>query len=121
MSPQRAFRRRRVALIGALAVLFQAVLFGWHNHPVPLAGRGPLPSVVAANGAAPLSPADAEDGCEICAALHHLSVSPIEFALLPMPTSDGSAPSVPARVLSVRTCQRGFHARAPPSGSDPIV
>jgi hypothetical protein len=113
-----ASARRPVALLGILAVLFQAILFGWHHHPLPLASRGSQSIAVAANGAVPLSPADAEDGCDICAALHHLSASPIEFVSLPLPTFVGSAVDFSAISFSVRPSECGFLARAPPRGSD---
>jgi hypothetical protein len=118
VSVQQAFRHRRIALLGLLAVLFQAILFGWHHHPVPLASRGAQAIAVAANSAVPLSPADAEDGCDICAALHHLSASPIEFVSLLLPTFVGSAAGFCAISFSVRPSERGFLARAPPRGSD---
>ena len=113
--------RRRVAFIGILAVLFQALLFGWHHHPIPLAGRGSQPIVTAADPAVPRSPVDAEDGCDICMALHHLSASPIEFASLPPPATLGSTIDLPAIVIGARVAEHGFHARAPPGGSDSVV
>ena len=118
MSARQAFRRRQVALLGVLAVLFQAVLFGWHSHPLPVASRGSQPVALAASGAAPLSPADAEDGCDICAALHHLSASPIEFVSLPIPRAIESAVDLAAAPFSVQPSNHGFRARAPPRGSD---
>ena len=117
MSTRQAFRRRQVALLGVLAVLLQAILFGWHSHPLPVAPRGSQPIALAANSAAPLSPADAEDDCDICAALHHLSASPIQFVSLPIPGAIGSAIDLRAVAFSVRASDRGFHARAPPRGS----
>ena len=114
-------RSRPFAVLGILAVLFQALLFGWHHHPVPLAGRGSQPIVAAADPAVPLSPADTEDGCDICAALHHLSASPIEFASLPLPADLGSTIDLPGIVIDARVAEQGFQARAPPRGSDPTV
>src|SRR5204862_219381 len=52
--------RRRVALLGIVAVLLQAILFGWHHHPLPLSSRGSPPAVTVANAALPLLPASAE-------------------------------------------------------------
>ena len=72
--------RRRVALLGIVAVLFQAVLFGWHHHELGPASRGSQPIVTVSNAALPLSPASAEDECDICMALHHLSASPGEVS-----------------------------------------
>lgn len=110
--------RRRVALLGIVTVLFQAILFGWHHHPLPLAGRGAQPVAVVSNPAAPISPADAEDGCDICMALHHFSASPVEFVFLPMPIVAASALRLPHLLLAARASERGFHARAPPPVSD---
>lgn len=118
MNAWQASARRRVALLGILAVLFQAILFGWHHHSVPIASHGSQAIAVAANSAVPLSSTDAEDGCDICAALHHLSASLIEFISLPIPRALGSAVDLLAISFSLRPSQRGFLARAPPRGSD---
>ena len=113
--------RRRLALLGILAVLFQAILFGWHHHPVPLSGSGSQPVASVANAALPLTPASAEDDCDICTALHHLSASPGEFVALPMPAIAASALRLPELLRIARVSERGFHARAPPPASDVSV
>jgi hypothetical protein len=46
-----------VALLGILAVLLQAVLFGWHHHALALGTPGGQPVATAASAAAPFSPA----------------------------------------------------------------
>jgi hypothetical protein len=124
VSVQQAFRHPRIALLGLLAVLFQAILFGWHHHPVPLASRGAQAIAVAANSAVPLSPADAEDGCDICAALHHLSASPIEFVSLLLPSlSDRQPVSALSRSAfgpPSAASWRARHLAAPTSTSEPI-
>jgi hypothetical protein len=106
--------RRRVALLGIIAVLFQAVLFGWHHHALGPASRGSQPVAAVSNPAAPLSPAGAEDDCDVCMALHHLSASPGEFVALPVPATAASALHLPELVRIARVSERGFHARAPP-------
>jgi hypothetical protein len=110
-----------VALLGILAVLLQAVLFGWHHHALALGTPDGQPVATAASAAAPFSPADVEDSCEICAALHHLSSSPVEFASLPAPPIARSAVRLPPAVRAGGTPDRGFHARAPPRAQHPCV
>ena len=105
--------RRWIALLGILAILFQAILFGWHHHQLAPSSHSAQP-VVHANETAPLSPATAEDDCDICAALHHLTGAPGEFAALPLPAAIAAVVHRQTRVLVDRTGERGFRARAPP-------
>jgi hypothetical protein len=106
-------RRRRIALLGAFAILFQALLFGWHSHPLLLAWHG-APAISAATNNAPVSPAGLADDCDICATLHHHGAAPIVFVALALP------PVTAARVYSfilalfARVPARAFQARAPP-------
>jgi len=100
------------ARLGLLAVLFQAILFGWHHHELP--PRGSLPTAVVENPAAPQQLADDQDVCEICRVLHHLTAASAEppLALPPLPAgriSRVDGPSAPTRPLAL-----AFHARAPP-------
>jgi hypothetical protein len=106
--------RRRVAWLGVLAVLIQAVLFGWHHHALALPTVGDQPFAAIANPASQPSPAAGEDGCEICAALHHLSTSPVEFASLSLPRIAAAAVHLPELVLVPEASGRAFRARAPP-------
>jgi hypothetical protein len=110
--------RRRVALLGVVAVLFQAILFGWHHHGLGPASRGSQSVVTVTNAVMPLSPASAEDDCDVCMALHHFSASPVEFVFLPMPIVAALALRLPHLLLAARASERGFHARAPPRVSD---
>jgi hypothetical protein len=101
------------ARLGLFAVLFQAILFGWHHHDLNFPGRLPMP--VVENPAAAPQVADDEDGCEICQVLHHLTAAPVEFpgvklfcALI--------AGSARGDAALVRNAAAGaFQARAPPS------
>jgi hypothetical protein len=105
--------RGRVTLIGIAAILFQALLFGWHHHGLDLgSGSGPAASLYDASR--PLSSAIAEDSCEICVALHHQIASPLAFAAPPIQPAIASALDRPVPVLLDWTAVRGFHARAPP-------
>lgn len=107
--------RRRIALLGVFAVLFQAVLLGWHHHPGHFAVDGQWPALSSADRTGPLVPATAEDECELCAALHYLTAAPGEFILAPspVPATVPPAPALTAWVDSSRAFP--FQARAPPS------
>ncbi|HWB48608.1 MAG TPA: hypothetical protein VG651_05825 [Stellaceae bacterium] len=101
------------ARLGLVAVLFQAILFGWHHHDLTFAGRLPAPAVE--NHSAAPQIADDEDGCEICQVLHHqIAVTP-DFPPAPTPSAiaagldAGDAPFIP------RSPALAFRARAPPS------
>ena len=105
--------RRRAALIGATAILFQALLFGWHHHGLRLAARGePITSLY--NDLRQMPAAVAEDSCEICAVLHHQNASPLAFAMPPTPSDIASAIDLPAPDFLDPANTRWFHARAPP-------
>jgi hypothetical protein len=106
--------RRRVARLAVFAVLFQAMLFGWHHHSLPAMARSAHPIVSLHHDALPLSPAAAEDGCEICIALHHLSASPLDFAAPPLPPIGTAVAYLPDQAFLDRAIDRAFHARAPP-------
>ena len=105
--------RRRVALLGCVAILFQAILFGWHHHELALLSPGTIPAAHG-EGSAPLSPATAEDECDICQALHNLRTAPGEVAWLPLPGGRTLEPAVPELVRQWPGIPSVFHARAPP-------
>jgi hypothetical protein len=105
--------RRRAALIGVVAILFQAILFGWHHHQLMPASYG-VPPAAHGEGGAPISPATAEDDCDICQVLHHLRTAPGEIASLPLPAGAASTPSLPELVRQGRGASSAFQARAPP-------
>ena len=105
--------RRRVALIGVAAVLFQAFLFGWHHHSLALPqNSGPTASLQSATQ--PLAPATAEELCEICAVLHQQSAAPPAFATPPAPCCTGVATHRSEADPIGRNDARIFQARAPP-------
>ena len=106
--------RGRVALIGVAAILFQALLFGWHHHGLAWAARGG-PAASFYDASRPLPTTVAEDNCEICAVLHHQSASPLAFVVPSTPPAFASVVDLPAPVLLDRANTRGFHARAPPA------
>jgi hypothetical protein len=105
--------RRRVALIGVVAMLLQAVLFGWHHHGAAVrAVSGPIASLH--NTTQPLAPAAAEELCEICAALHQQSAAPLAFTMPPRPVATIVAIDRPDAAPIGWADARGFDARAPP-------
>ena len=106
--------RRRVARLAVFAVLFQAMLFGWHHHSLPAMARSGHPILSLHNASLPLSPATAEDSCEICIALHHLSASSLDFAMPLLPPIGAAAAYLPDQAFPDRAIDRAFHARAPP-------
>ena len=114
MNPARIMAAR----LALLAVLFQAILFGWHHHDLTLPGRLSMP--VIENHSATPQIADDEDDCEICQVLHHLSAAPIEFAAVRPPCI------MVARLRQVHPASlhnataAAFHARAPPSSTAAI-
>lgn len=105
-------RRTRIAGLAVFAVLFQAVLFGWHHHDLHFARH--LPAPIVEHPALPPALADDADGCEICQVLHHLAAAPLEIFAAPLPHLIRSAASVESSVLRVSTLARAFLARGPP-------
>jgi hypothetical protein len=112
MSRGRGAARRLAARLGLFAVLFQAVLFGWHHHELNFAGR--LPAPIVENPAASPQVADDEDGCEICQVLHHLSAAPIDLVAAPPPLAVAVSSLAGSNAFVARGFARAFHARAPP-------
>ncbi|MBV9966646.1 MAG: hypothetical protein JO008_13225 [Alphaproteobacteria bacterium] len=104
--------RRRIALIGVAAILFQAILFGWHHHALAFSGTEPTASL--SNASQPPLPASTEDLCEICSILHHQSAAPLAFVTPAIPSSFEMAIKPPAAVLPKLAAKSGFRARAPP-------
>jgi hypothetical protein len=109
----KASRSKRAALLGVVAILFQAILFGWHHHELGSASHGTTPAIHG-EGSAPLSPATAEDDCDICQALHHLRTAPGEVASLPLPAGATPALVLLDLILQGQGFPRAFQARAPP-------
>jgi hypothetical protein len=112
MKKRRSTMRGLAVRLGLFAVLFQAVLFGWHHHDLNFSGC--LPTPVIENPTGPPQLADDADGCEICQVLHHLTAAPPDVPAAPPPpavatvsTSSDAAFIAFARALA-------FRARAPP-------
>jgi hypothetical protein len=105
--------RRLAGRLGLFAMLFQAILFGWHHHDLSFAGRSPVPVLV--NPSGPPQAADDEDGCEICQVLHHLTAAPADVAAAPPPLTLAAASISGDSDYIARTPALAFRARAPPS------
>jgi hypothetical protein len=112
MTTPRRDGQKLAARLGLFAVLFQAILFGWHHHDLIVAGRLPVPIVEKA----PVTPqvVDDEDGCEICQVLHHLTAAPVDAVSTAPPLTLAVATAAPETVFAVRGLPAGFRARAPP-------
>lgn len=104
--------------LGLFAVLFQAILFGWHHHALIVASRLPAP-VIEKPAAAPQAVDDA-DGCEICQVLHYLTAVPTHVAGALPPPAAGSVSIAGEAILLALTLGLAFHARAPPSSDAAI-
>jgi hypothetical protein len=109
-----ASRSKPAALLGIFAILFQAILFGWHHHDLAFAARGAPPALSApAVGSAGI-PAVGADECEICILLHHQATTPLAFMAAPMPVGTASVVYLTDLALPGRGSERVFQARAPP-------
>jgi hypothetical protein len=104
--------RRLAVRLGVFAVLFQAILFGWHHHDLHLAGR--LPAPILENPSATPQIADDADGCEICQVLHHLTAAPVDFAAAPPPLATAAGSVANDTEFVARNAALAFRARAPP-------
>jgi hypothetical protein len=112
MTHARGTAQHLAARLGFFAVLFQAILFGWHHHDLIVAGRLAMP--VMERPAATPQVIDDEDGCEICQVLHHLTAAPVDAVSTAPPLTLAVATAAPETVFAVRGLPAGFHARAPP-------
>ena len=108
----RFHRHTRIAGLAVFAVLFQAVLFGWHHHDLHFTRH--LPAPIVENLAPSSALADDADDCEICQVLHHLAATPLEIFAAPLPHLVEGAASVESGVFRVPTLVCAFLARGPP-------
>jgi hypothetical protein len=103
---------RITARLGVFAILFQAILFGWHHHD--LVSGSQKQQAVIHNSTPATHPVDDEDGCEICQVLHHQTAASSNAIVTPLPglaavASRAADPAFVARALAL-----AFRARAPP-------
>ena len=109
---RRSWSRRAAARLGVFAILFQAILFGWHHHDPVFAGRLPAPAVH--NAATQPQAGDDEDRCEICSVLHHLTAAPVELFAAPLPPPVAALTQFGNAVAIAKARALAFRARAPP-------
>ena len=109
---RRSRSRRAAARLGVFAILFQAILFGWHHHDLMFAGRLPAPAVH--NSATQPQAGDDEDRCEICSVLHHLTAAPVELFAAPLPPPVAALTQFGNAVAIAKARALAFRARAPP-------
>jgi len=107
--------RRGTACVGVFTLLFQAMLFAWHSHPLPVSPRNVAAAVSAfpatGHGASGLE----DDDCQICFALSHHSAAPIDF-LLPSPPREAASSATRVEENLARLARYlQFRSRAPPS------
>jgi hypothetical protein len=103
---------RIAARLGLFAILFQAILFGWHHHDLVFGSQ--QQHAVIHNSTAATHPVDDEDGCEICQVLHHQTAASSNATVTPLPglTVSPSIAADPAFVAHALAL--AFRARAPP-------
>ena len=112
MRRSRGTRPFRVKL-GLFAILFQAILFGWHHHELSVSGRLPFP-IVENHSTGSQAADDDADGCEICQVLHHLAAAPIDFSGPPPPLGFIAVSAGAQAASTAYGASAGFDARAPP-------
>lgn len=107
--------RRGGVLLGIFAVLLQAVLFAWHNHPLPLSPRNAAAVLAAAPAAGPEAPGRAHTDCQICFALaHHSAASPADFTAVSPPRHLLLRLAAIEAALAPAASYLLFRSRAPP-------
>jgi hypothetical protein len=103
---------RVAARLGLFAILFQAVLFGWHHHDLAFGSQ--KQQAVVHNNTAATHPVDDEDGCEICQVLHHQTTASSNAIVTPLPGLAAVASRATDPAFVARTFALAFRARAPP-------
>ena len=107
-------RRRGGALVGAFAILLQAVLFAWHNHPASFRVRSTGAVTTLEAPTSPVMPALADHDCEICFALSHHSAVPANLFVANPPEHTPLGGSRLVAVDSSPVPYILFQSRAPP-------
>lgn len=112
MRRARPVMRRATAIIASLAVLFQALVFAWHQHELPFASRGGPVLAHAAAGSG--MPASADRDCPICFAIAHHGAVPVAFYMPSLPDERALQQHPAATLGNLRTPYFLFRSRAPP-------
>lgn len=113
-SPPPECSRHGAAWLAVFAVLLQAILFGWHHHPLPLGAKQATPLLAVGAPDPAQAPAVGDQDCQICIGLHHFGAAPGEFVALAPPPPGEAAAAGETGILAGRFTP-GFRARAPPS------
>jgi hypothetical protein len=106
--------RREAAWLGVFAILLQAALFGWHNHPPPLASGGEPTLLAAAPASGHQIPVATDNDCQICFALGHQSAASVGFSAAPQPVGAALPPTAVGAVVAPLAPYLLFRSRAPP-------
>ena len=107
-------RRRVAALLGVVALLFQAILSAWHHHTPRLPQHGL--SVVGSIGVANRDPVQqsADDDCQICLTLSHYTAVAVDFFAAPSADQEALPLLSAAAITLPDSSYLLFRSRAPP-------
>jgi hypothetical protein len=106
-------RKRAIAArIGVFAIVFQAILFGWHHHDLTFGAE--RQRAVLHNATGTTQQGSDEDGCEICQVLHHQTLSSANGAVTPLPGLAATRSAALDPVFTTHNFALAFRARAPP-------
>jgi hypothetical protein len=105
--------RRRIALLGIFAILFQAMLFAWHHHAHLFTLRS-APVAVPLAADCDQVPASADDNCQFCFAISHHSSAPVDIFALAPPGHSLAQEAQATPVICPLAPYLLFRSRAPP-------
>jgi hypothetical protein len=108
------FPRRGAALVGIVAMLFQAILVAWHHHAPPFHSRAASAATTLAAPISPVMPASADHDCEICFTLSHHGAVPVDFFAAKPPEETPLHQTRIAAVDATLAPYLLFRSRAPP-------
>jgi hypothetical protein len=75
----RRIPRQAAALVGILAILFQATLSAWHHHAPPFHARVASSVTTLTAPSSQGMPESADHDCQICCTLNHHGAVPVDF------------------------------------------
>jgi hypothetical protein len=105
--------RSTTAVLGVIAILFQAMLFAWHHHALPYSSHS-APWIAALAGGGPEMPTAADHDCEICFALAHHGAVPVDLFPAALPQQTSLQQIRAATVVISVAAYLLFQSRAPP-------
>jgi hypothetical protein len=101
-----------IAVLGILAILFQATLGAWHHHALIFSSRAA--GVAASAPANEEAPKAADQHCQICFSLGHHGAVPVDWLAAALRDPDPRPPILAVDVAGPLPAHFLFHARAPP-------